>query len=199
MRKFAVLAFAIACSTSAPGASGAATDGGALSGNDAGLSDAGAADTGPDAIEAPDVPAIEDLGADIKPSCPSGKMWLGGQNPNMRPGEDCIACHKLQGAPTFAVAGTVYPSKHAVDDCNGAKGITVEITGADGVVTKLTTNAVGSFYLTKGQSKVKAPYTALVRSGDNVREMLAEQTNGSCNSCHTQDGDKDAPGRIQAP
>ena len=34
---------------------------------------------------------------------------------------------------------------------------------------------------------------------DRVRMMVASQTAGNCNSCHTQNGANGAPGRIMAP
>ena len=46
---------------------------------------------------------------------------------------------------------------------------------------------------------VLPPYTAKVLFGGRVREMIERQTDGDCNGCHTEDGAKDAPGRIVLP
>lgn len=199
LRLLALLAAAslVACSTS--DSIGTATPAG--TGTDAGVDGSLSGADSTATADAADIATVDaqptaDATPVVDPPCPSGKMWKGGENSMMRPGEDCIACHKKQKGPTFVIAGTIYPTEHAVDDCNGTKAVTVEITGADGKVTKATSNSAGNFYIT---SSVKLPYTALIRQGDLTREMLKPQTVGSCNSCHTQDGANDAPGRIQAP
>ena len=52
--------------------------------------------------------------------CTSGNDWSSGEGPTMRPGEACISCHSASGGPRLAVAGTVYPTAHEPDDCDGA-------------------------------------------------------------------------------
>jgi len=46
---------------------------------------------------------------------------------------------------------------------------------------------------------VAMPYTAKVKYNGLERVMVASQTTGDCNSCHTQAGTKGAPGRILLP
>ncbi len=150
---------------------------------------------------APDV-AADDVAVD--PPCPSNKMWTKGNQGSalMQPGVACIACHNKSGgeAPGFVVAGTVYPSLHAVDKCYGSTATKVEIIGSNGVVTTLTTNSAGNFYQSKFGSKIVMPYTAKVyNAAGDMLEMTTPQTNGDCNSCHTPDGASNAPGRIIAP
>jgi len=87
----------------------------------------------------------------------------------------------------------------AVDDedqCVGTEGLTVEITDANGTVSKLTTNAAGNFYAT---NTIATPYTAKVIDGTTEVAMVTPQTNGDCASCHTQDGANNAAGRIIGP
>jgi hypothetical protein len=138
------------------------------------------------------------LGSVPTTTCVSGSQWTGGNegSSEMKPGGDCIACHARGEGPTFAVAGTVFKNAHEADDCGGVNGITVELTGADGKVVTMTTNNAGNF---STRTAVAAPYTARLRSGALTREMATPQSSFSCNSCHTQAGTLDAPGRIQAP
>lgn len=139
--------------------------------------------------------------------CSSGTQWTQGNHgsSSMHPGRDCIGCHADEGeGPRFWVAGTVYPTGHEPNDCNGtpkAQGLTVEVTDANGLVYKLATNTAGNFYLQRRTSNPFVfPYTARVVDVDgNARAMSGPQTVGDCNTCHSVDGDQDAPGRIAAP
>lgn len=121
----------------------------------------------------------------------------------MHPGTACIACHlKPAGGPRYAVAGTLYPTAHEPDDCNGvsfasAPGAQVVITDANGMVHTLEPNDVGSFYFES--SSFAYPYRAKVVYQGRERAMLLEQKDGDCNTCHTQDGTQAAPGRIVLP
>ncbi|HNF96837.1 MAG TPA: hypothetical protein PKO07_23675 [Pseudomonadota bacterium] len=138
--------------------------------------------------------------------CTSGTTWMGGNkgSSSMYPGKACITCHAtVSGAPTFQIAGTVYPTAHEPDSCNGTGGggtpISVEIIGADGTVFPLTVNSVGNFTYRPRTSSIKLPYTAQVKQGTKTRAMKSSQMNGDCNTCHSQDGASGAPGRIMAP
>lgn len=141
-------------------------------------------------------------------TCTSGKTWMSGTAGSsiMEPGHACIDCHSKMGAPTFLVAGTVYPSAHEPDDCNGKSGISVVITDANGKVFTLPTNSAGNFACGKvARSGFPAcvgltmPYNAEVVANGVVRHMVGKQTTGDCNSCHTETGANSAPGRIMAP
>jgi hypothetical protein len=142
---------------------------------------------------------------DVPETCTSNSTWKGGnhESPLMHPGVACIACHTEQHGPRFAFAGTVFPTAHEPDDCNGASksasgsGAVVEVTDANGKVYTMKVNAVGNFY--SSAKGVAMPYTAVVKVGDAIREMKTPADTGDCNSCHTQDGTKDAPGRIVLP
>jgi hypothetical protein len=133
-------------------------------------------------------------GGSSAPVCTSGKTWTGGNGQDMRPGNDCKACH------SFTIAGTIYPTAHEPNNCDGtaAGGLKVVITGADGSTVMLTPSATsGNFY---SNTNIKTPFTAKVtNSSGAVRMMVASQTAGNCNSCHTPDGANGAPGRIMAP
>ena len=72
----------------------------------------------------------------------------------------------------------------------------VRITGADGKMVTLTPNSAGNFY---SQTTVATPFQAKVVYMGRERVMIAKQTSGDCNSCHTQNGTNSAPGRIAMP
>lgn len=142
------------------------------------------------------------------PTCTSGTRWTGGnrQSPEMLPGVACIDCHTRMRGPSMFIGGTVYPTGHEPDDCNGASNevnlgdAVVEIKGADGKVLMLAVSGTsGNFHLvTRGNSLVK-PYTAKVILNGKERVMATPQMNGDCNVCHTAAGAQGAPGRIVIP
>lgn len=135
------------------------------------------------------------------PICTSKMNWTGGNrgSAQMNPGMACISCHSSGEGPRFAVAGTLYPTAHEPDRCDGVDGTNgaqVIITGADGRMQTLTPNSAGNFY---SQTTIKTPYQAKVVYMGRERAMVAMQTSGDCNSCHTQNGANSAPGRILLP
>ena len=133
--------------------------------------------------------------------CTSNSFWRSGENQSMRPGEACINCHSYSSeAPAFVVAGTVYPTAREPADCNGSNSngnATVIITDANGTAHSVTVNSVGNFML-QGAG-IPLPYHAKVQVGNATRSMIAAQTSGDCNSCHTEQGANGAPGRIMLP
>ncbi|HET6146689.1 MAG TPA: hypothetical protein VFH68_04100 [Polyangia bacterium] len=134
--------------------------------------------------------------------CTSGTMWTGGNNgsSSMNPGRDCIGCHAgEEDAPRFTIAGTLYPTGHEPNLCNGVNGSTgarVVIVDAANRTITLTPNAAGNFTSSTG---ITPPYRAKVTYQGRERIMPVAQTNGACNSCHTQNGTNGAPGRITLP
>ena len=115
----------------------------------------------------------------------------------MRPGGACITCHTMRGGPAYAVAGTVYPTAHEPNDCNGVSGaVTVVVTDKNGVVTTLPVNGVGNF---SSRARIAAPFNVKVVNGAKQRVMAGALTAGDCNSCHTLAGVNGAPGRVMAP
>ncbi len=119
----------------------------------------------------------------------------GGEDINMAPGSDCMACHDGSDneAPAWTIAGTVF------DDLNGSNavsGATVRITDTDGAGTpiEMTTSAAGNFTST---AAIVAPYTAEIEVDGVVVAMAAHQTDGSCNSCHACGGS--AGGKLHTP
>lgn len=152
--------------------------------------DASIPDAGPSPYDTPTV-------------CTSGTYWTRGnrESPYMHPGLACNECHRRsREGPIFDIAGTVYPSAHEPDDCNGINGSaggTVVIIDATGRELDLIPNAVGNFGA--WGAGLVTPYQAKVVFEGRERVMVAAQTNGDCNSCHTLDGTESAPGRIMLP
>jgi hypothetical protein len=134
--------------------------------------------------------------------CTSGSYWQGGDegSRSMHPGGTCISCHATsREGPAYTAAGTIYPTAHEPDDCNGIAGSSIVIMDAKGnTVATMKANSVGNFYT---GTALPSPYTAKVVSADGTktRTMKTPQTNGDCNSCHTEKGASSAPGRVMAP
>lgn len=131
--------------------------------------------------------------------CTSKKTWNDGNSgsPLMRPGGACITCHSMQGGPSYTVAGTVYPTAHEPNDCNGVNGaLTVVVTDANGVVKNVNVNSAGNFSLS---APIAPPFKVKVTNGAKERVMVGALTAGDCNTCHTASGVNGAPGRVMAP
>jgi hypothetical protein len=139
------------------------------------------------------------------PTCTSNTTWKNGTNgsSSMEPGQACISCHAKSGgeAPTFVIAGTLYPTGHEPDNCNGTNGSTsgakVVVAGSNGNSVTLTPNSAGNF---SSSTSLPGPYKAKVINGAGLeRVMSSTASTGDCNSCHTQNGANGAPGRITLP
>ncbi len=158
------------------------------------------ADGGSDGAALPTDAGKQSDAAVVTPTvCTSGVTWAQAAPPTalMHPGKDCIACHSAMGAPAFVLAGTVYPTLHEPNDCNGAGGgnLSVVIVDAAGKSHTMPVNAAGNFMRV---TALPMPYRAMVVSGTKVREMKTPQTDGDCNGCHSEQGSH-SPGRIMAP
>jgi hypothetical protein len=147
--------------------------------------------TGPDPLNA-------------SPTCTSNTTWTRGNSgsSSMNPGQACISCHNSSGGegPRYVIAGTLYPTGHEPNNCNGTNGSTgarVVVTGTNGTSVTLTPNGAGNFY---SSTSLPGPYQAkVVDSTGKERVMVSTAPNGDCNSCHTQTGASGAPGRITLP
>ena len=129
----------------------------------------------------------------------------------MLPGYACRSCHlgrnflgqnpggASQPEEAFSFSGTLYPGFHEADGCNAAPPATavIEILDNAGVVAlTLRPNPVGNFY---SNVAIPLPYTARVNVNGAMRVMTTPQTEGDCNTCHTESGLSGAPGRIVSP
>lgn len=161
---------------------------------DTGVTDTGTTDTGTPDTGTPDTGVPE-------PTCgPEGVRYASDRwEEDMYPGGMCIDCHtneRRERPPIYTFAGTVFPYYGYREGCGGTPNATIEITGADGATLTLRTGATGNFFT---QRSVALPYTAKVILGGAEIPMLTPQTDGDCNSCHSETGSNDALGRIIAP
>lgn len=146
-----------------------------------------------------------DTDVDTEPTedeCLTDSWWTDGdrESPLMHPGGNCIDCHERERGPDLVIAGTVYEGYHQADDCNGIRGVTVEVRDASGAVRTKETNDAGNFYWTARELELDPPYTVRLLIDDKVvASMASEQTDPNCMNCHTQEGANDAPGRIRVP
>jgi hypothetical protein len=128
-----------------------------------------------------------------------GEGGEGGGSPLMNPGRACIACHATNEAPRFAAAGTIYPSAHEPDDCNGtAASAAAVIVDATGKTVTAPANAAGNFFIPR-TANLQPPLRAKVTFEGRERIMLRTIPDGDCNACHTQNGAQMSPGRIVLP
>jgi hypothetical protein len=140
-----------------------------------------------------------DLG--VPPQVCSTQAVNAGKSELMEPGGTCIGCHESYEGPHFALAGTVMSASHDDTNCAGVAGVTVAITGADGMRVELTSNANGNFTLDHWPGPTLFPYTAEVMRSGVTSKMLTPRQPGEndCNACHTSVGINAAPGRIVPP
>jgi hypothetical protein len=139
------------------------------------------------------------------PTCTSNTTWNQGADETgstMAPGQACISCHQASGgeAPNFVIAGTLYPTGHEPNNCNGVSGTAgarVVITGNSGTSIALTPNSAGNF---TSSTALSPPYMAKVVNAANAERVMSSTTStGDCNLCHTQTGASGAPGRVTLP
>lgn len=147
----------------------------------------------------------------VPTTCASNKPWNGARDENMRPGEACVACHQSQEpGKAYFFMGTLFPSAHERNDCDALppSQTRVEILDVNNTVVLTMTpfSPSGNFYYPNrkaiGQNgkNILMPYRArVVRADGGVSLMMTPQTNGDCNSCHTEQGASGAPGRIVWP
>lgn len=157
-------------------------------------------DSGPSTDTGPDLFAVA-------PQCTTNQFWPKSSNresPLMHPGRACIDCHDSGEGPSLSVAGTAYPTGHEPDDCNSKtmSGAKVQVLDANKkVVAEATVNSVGNFYIsTRTLARIPTGgHVQIVTTGGAVRAMADTPKSGDCNSCHTQSGTNDAPGRVVFP
>lgn len=113
-------------------------------------------------------------------------------NPGMTPGQDCMQCHTGQVAQAWTVAGTLYADPASVPG-GGLAGAQVLVTDSANNSFTLTTNGAGNFYTAEA---LQFPIKVQAQFGDKRMAMVSAPASGSCNSCHTQPGLNNAPGRV---
>jgi hypothetical protein len=140
---------------------------------------------------------------DVPPMCSSGQTWNNGDNDGaqMYPGRACNECHAVEKPDQiFTFAGTVYPTAHEPDDCLGvgAGDAVVELTDANDVVVTATTNSSGNFTET-GAFAFPVTVRGVANGMTLAMATPLQPEDGDRNTCHDQDGNNGAPGRIILP
>ncbi len=104
--------------------------------------------------------------------------------PDMRPGENCLACHG------FTAAGTVFEASGA-----GADGVTVTISdpSTGNVITSLVTRPSGNFQTSAALGNA---FTLQLSRGGAASPQMTSGS-GACNHCHVSGGA--AGGHLVAP
>jgi hypothetical protein len=118
----------------------------------------------------------------------------------MFPGRDCVGCHLENDGPQLMLGGTVYPyiegdlAKTGVtqsgEDCFGQAGVNVQITGSDGQLFDLTTNAAGNFFVEGNPEDLGKPFNVVLNwdalnGQPKVTVMGTRPSYGGCAQCHT--------------
>lgn len=118
-------------------------------------------------------------------------------------GEDCVSCHRPGGkAPRtiFTISGTVFRSADGPPLESGAAQVALRLTGADGQVLELASNAGGNF---TSKKEVRFPVQARLTTlpGGPAREgPPGTCTHGNCNLCHSHEKPTGgARGRLVKP
>lgn len=131
-------------------------------------------------------------------TCRSGLRWMGGTRASaeMRPGSDCVGCHRDAGARPLLIGGTVYtlPNNEGpqpLDDCFGLEGIELVIRDSAGREFSTLTNRAGNFYIEGTESDLTLPYSASLRwtldGRDTTTPMFSTPAYGGCARCHNTD------------
>lgn len=136
-------------------------------------------------------PLVRTVDAD---TCQSGLLWVGGNrgSAEMRPGSDCVGCHRETGARPLALGGTVYASASSfrdhAPDCFGLEGVEIIVTDSEGRQFSMKTNRAGNFYLEGDEAEFAMPYIAIMRWSDEGMEYRAPMSSvpayGGCARCH---------------
>lgn len=146
-------------------------------------------------------------------TCASGLVYQGNEeSPEMNPGQACRSCHLganfqaqnpgglSEPDRAYYFMGTAYASPREADDCKSANvpaGAVVEILDASGAVqATLPVNAAGNFSSSSTSAGFTLPYKARIVANGKTLAMASPQTDGDCNTCHTETGQNGAPGRI---
>lgn len=112
--------------------------------------------------------------------------------PTMEAGNDCLSCHNGAQAQKWTVAGTVFDTMTGAKPV-GVEGAQVYVSDAKGRWLTLTANSVGNFYTAED---LTPPMKVQVAFGSKRMAMVSAPPSGSCNSCHSNPGLQDAPGRL---
>lgn len=158
-----------------------------------------------------------DGGMGLPTTCFSNSKWAQGNTgaEGMNPGLACRSCHlgenfmgqnpngEVNAGFAMFFMGTAYSDFNEANLCNANQvpvGAVVEILDDAGVLKlSLPIDPSGNFRSNSTTAGFPMPYRARIRANGSVRPMGTPQTNGDCNTCHTEQGRENAPGRIVWP
>ena len=139
-------------------------------------------------------------------TCASGSYWTFGnqESPNMNPGKPCLACHNATRRPTRRTPSRAPCSWRATRRTPATRGRrrlprSTSSTANGTVALTLSVSTTSGNFNSSRYPSVTLPYTARVYNGTRSATMTTPQTNGDCNSCHTEQGLNGALGRIVLP
>jgi cytochrome c553 len=119
--------------------------------------------------------------------------------PMMRPGQNCIRCHKAGGEASnkpWTAAGTIYNDLND-DVCSGVNGVDVVFLNAQFIeIGRVTSNTAGNFYT---NMPLPQGFRVAVERGGRRITMPEAPAAGSCNACHSDNPVGNALGPIRAP
>ena len=105
--------------------------------------------------------------------------------PLMLPGANCLQCHEYMDA-----VGTAFMNANGDEPLEGA---IIRLTDAEGAIVESTTNEAGNFsFGDMGGHTLVFPVTAEVEVDGAIAAMIEPVETGSCNSCHSCDGEAGA-------
>jgi hypothetical protein len=126
------------------------------------------------------------------------------ESSNMNPGRACVQCHNSGEGPGWWLGGTLFDTGHVPDGCTPNAAQAADLTQAKVIITDvngtehtLSVHQSGNFF--PNVNIPKGAYHAKVVYQGKTRAMAGAQTNGDCNTCHTDAGVNGAPGRVALP
>lgn len=119
--------------------------------------------------------------------------------PEMRPGWNCLSCHREGGQASrkpWTAGGTVYEALDS-DPCDGTPDVDVVFFTAEGAeLERVRTNAVGNFFTA---TPLPEDFRVGVERDGVLAMMPIAPPAGSCNACHSDSPVGGALGKIRAP
>ncbi|MGE0548356.1 MAG: hypothetical protein AB7O24_02205 [Kofleriaceae bacterium] len=132
-------------------------------------------------------------------ACTEPRVCSTTPGPEMRPGWNCLSCHREEGQAknkVWSAGGTVYESLDS-DQCDGTPDVEVVFFNPNGVeIERVRTNDAGNFHTSKPLPK--GFRVGVERDGKRAMMPIPPPA-GSCNACHAASPIGGAKGVIRAP
>lgn len=119
-----------------------------------------------------------------------------------RAGQPCVVCHGDEGPANekFSIAGTIFhgPNNTGIGFM-GAGGVTVYLQDDNGLITPVTTNCVGNFWIKASDYQPAFPVQVSIAGPNNTQQKMISQIGRepSCGMCHqVQSGLSTQPNQV---